>query len=191
MLPHGRTLSACPAVISPQVSDCDLCDRHTGIFLVHRTSDRVLGLKFSLRAPRAAAPLQRYRDPPTRVNATGGNDITPGRAALRDFKPAHVSSGSTPAVKLNRQVFSIPNSRHTPVRCREAAAGGFNSGARLCARGARNHQIGYLRRSRRQSGNCRLSLRRLAQALRRRRQVNKPAEQAHQANHAAHCLGPA
>jgi hypothetical protein len=27
-------------------SDCDLCDRHTGIFLVHRTSDRVLGLKF-------------------------------------------------------------------------------------------------------------------------------------------------
>jgi hypothetical protein len=33
-------------------------------------------------------------------------------------------------------------------------------------------------------------LRRFAQALRRRRQVNKPAEQAHQANHAAHCLGP-
>ena len=45
---HNRIIRAvtnthCPAVISPQVSDCDLCDRHTGIFLVHRTSDRVLG----------------------------------------------------------------------------------------------------------------------------------------------------
>ena len=33
---------------------------------------------------------------------------------------ADVRIGSQPAVKLNQQVLSIPNSRHWPVRCREA-----------------------------------------------------------------------
>src|SRR6516165_7419065 len=72
-------------------------------------------------------PGLRALPPMTAQIATALGPALDEPGALQQPSTVYVSEGSTPAVKLNQQVFSIPNSRHTPVRCREAGAGGFNS----------------------------------------------------------------
>src|SRR5262245_48790481 len=54
-------------------------------------------------------------------SCNGGDDITPGRAALRDFKPAYDCSGSSASIALRTRVRLSPDFGHAHRECRRGS----------------------------------------------------------------------